>query len=118
MITQLERERIVWIYSFLSKFPAIPFTCRSGKFMLKQESDLKYWNYITWILILLVIAFHVSLFPFMLRKENLNMLVQHGSVFLAVLVLLIAKLNIWIYKPEMVKLMNEVFYINKHWGMN
>ena len=116
MLTQLETRTLICLYCLVCKLWTIPFIWNDDVMRLKLKSSVKYWNFFTWILLLITIIFQILHFPVMVSEKNLNMLVLHGSSFLGHLVLVISKLNIWTYKIEMVHLINQIFYINTNWG--
>ena len=145
MLTPIEKRTFTLVYSILCKFPTIPFAKddsemilklntgvkfwnyftwilipfdrKDGEMILKQNNSVKFWNYFTWILVLVTLGFQLVHFPIMIQEKNMNMLVLHGSSFVGHLVLVISKLNLWIYKLETVYLINQMFYMNATWGM-
>ena len=118
MLTKPEREMIIWIYSLVCRFCTIPFKWKANGMLLKQNYGVKYWYYLTWTLLLVTLIFELLHFPVMIRKNNLSMVVLHGSAIVGHIVLTISKLNVWMHRSEIVQLINQVFYINTFWGMN
>ena len=117
MFTTFEKRTLNLVYSIACKFPTIPYTRKDGEIILKVNIGVKYCNYFTWTLLFATLGLQTLHFPKMTQDKSLSMLVLHGSSFVGYLVLVITKLNIWIYKSEMVHLINQVFYMNATWGM-
>ena len=112
MLTQVEMKVLDLVYSFSSKSPTIPFCWENGTISLKSNQKVVY-GYIVWLLLLSSLALKTSM---LFLNKDINSFILSGIIFLACVSNVIFQLTIWLYKIELVGLINQLLYMNSCWG--
>ena len=117
MFTQLEMKMLGWMYNLYSKYFLIPFTWENGRMAIKAHQHLV-WNSLDGAILLSTCI--LKLIQLCTSLENtgndINGLVIHGILFLGGAAASLCKLNLWIHREELVKLINELLLVNSDWG--
>ena len=115
MLTRIEMKMLDRIYSTCCKFFTVPFTWRNRKVSMKHKK-WRLHNTITWFLLLTTFGVKVRSVFFALENQDID-----GSILQALFAIasgsqILFKLNIWIYEEELIRIIQQVFYINSCWG--
>ena len=119
MLTLIEKRILIWFYCAFCRFYPLPVMWKNGKMLLKPSSTgRRLWNCLTWTILLVTLTFQLVQIPIMIQEKKVNQLVVHGTLLLTHFEFVIFKLNIGLYKFEMVRLINQVFHLSSSWGIN
>ena len=114
MLTRVDLIVFNCIYVTYSKFfTATPFTWKNGR--MTMETNRAY-NYTTWVLFLLALAYKYKQLFTLIETRDFNGLVIHGVFVVALSANIVLKLNIWLYNTELTRLITVVMRINSSWG--
>ena len=118
MLAKLEFAILDRTYAICSKSITTPFKWENGKMSLKlSHSILNTYNWITWILLLLTLFSRCIILPKIIGKGDINGSIIHGILLLYSFAAAQFKLNILLYKADLVQLINHSLHINFGWGM-
>ena len=117
MLTHNEKRALTYLYTISCKFYTIPFIWKDGKMFLKLSQRIKFWNYFSRTLLLISLIFHFMQFVEVIREKNINGSVLRGTALLSYLTLTVFKLNVEMFKSEIIHLLNQLFHINSAWGI-
>ena len=73
-------------------------------------------NYISWLILLPSLIFEVLQIPSLAHNRDVNGIILNGILVMLHLANLLFKLTIWLYKDQMVQLINGILEINSSWG--
>ena len=116
MLTRLEWAVFNWIYvsSFKFKsFAATAFNWENGRMTMKINRVSYYFS---WILLLLSLIYRYKILIKLMETRDFNGLVIHGIFLIAYTADVIYKVNFWLNSTEMIRLINEVLFVNSSWG--
>ena len=117
MLTQLEMKTLDSILSICCrKGFTIPFAWSHGRLVVHTNRKIFICNCISWILLIPTIIFQFTQIPILIFKMNINGLILHGILTVVYISYAILKLNFWLFKEEIVQLMNHILCINPFWG--
>jgi hypothetical protein len=117
MLSETELKTIALIYRVTCKSFRIPFHWDDGKLNLKAYGRVSsLYNVISWIFILSTAFIRVYQIPATAAKREINVFIVHGFFLLHSLATVVFRKNIWIYKEDMVTLVNQELHVNLNWG--
>ena len=116
MLTERERRHLTLVLRACCKSYLLPFSWENDKMSLEVNRNIIMCNSILWILLISTTIFQVLQIPTSSRNKDINGLILHGVVLLYSLTNVFYKMIIWLFKAELVQLMNQVFHINSSWG--
>jgi len=116
MLTELELRVLDFVYSILSKSPALPINWKNKELSLKTNGS-RVFNFSTWILVLPVLGYKLAQLPELIRRKDLNGTILHSFFLIGAMGNAVQSLSIWIYKSDLVYLVNQVLSVNAQWGM-
>ena len=118
MLTRVEMMALNWIYVHCTKSFPVPFEWENRKMSLKLNHNItNIYNCITWIVLLLTLASRCIMLPKIIDKGDINGSIIHGLLWLYNISAAVLKLNILLYKADLVQLINQSLLINSVWGM-
>ena len=117
MLTEIEMRMLSLVYFICSKSPTVPSVFKDGRMFLKSNS----WIYlikqlIAFLVLVSVMVLKLMKFPDIIRQRNFTGLIIHGFALTIATALAVCKLNIWLYKGEMITVINQVLSVNSVWG--
>ena len=120
MFTILEMKIFGWMYNLYSKYFLMPFTWEDGRMTMKSTQH-PVWNFLEGFLllstfILKLIQLISPLGNHINSSKDINGLIIHGILIVALAAALLGKLNLWIHSEELVKLVNQLLSVNSDWG--
>ena len=115
MLTQFEMELLNWIYIVTCKSFTVPFHWNKGYISIKKKPR-QLFNFIAWIILLSTLTFKLSQFSNIIRDQDVNGGILHSISTLAVAANIILRLNIWVFKEDLVILINHTLLLNSSWG--
>ena len=118
MLTKLETRILSRIYSLSSKYGKLPFTWKAGEIAVKpnQSTSESIWNGITDVLLLSIVIFQIKQIRVMFENGDINGLVLPATLMVCHLSHLAYKLNMRLYKDELVQMIHQVLQMNSKWG--
>ena len=116
MLTQIEIGKFNLIYTTCCKFYTIPISWNNRRMSLNANPSIVRWNYIAWLLLIANLIFEIKQFPALIWENNVNGVILHGAVVVGHVGYGFLKLNILLFKDEIVQLNNQVLEINSCWG--
>ena len=121
MLTETEMKTLDWMFHHCCRSVTIPFVWnRDRKRMSVSVKPINVFtgNYISWLILLPSLIFEALQMPSLAHSRNFNGIIFHGMVILSHTANLLFKLTIWLFKEEMVQLINGLLEINSSWGTN
>ena len=117
MLTQLEMEKLdLLLTTCCNKGFTIPFFLKHGRMVVDNNRKTLACNCVSWILLIPAIIFQVIQFPMLISEKDINGLILHGILNVLYISHAIVKLNFWVFKEEIVQLVNHILCINSVWG--
>ena len=112
MLTEVEMKKLSFIFSFCCKSVAIPFAWDGQRMFVNVNSNVIKGNYISWFLLIPVLVYEAFQVPSLIHNCDMNGIILHGMVVLTHTASLFYKLAIWLFKEQMVQLINDILYWN------
>ena len=117
MLTKVEMEILdLTFIACCNKGFTIPFAWTNGRMVVDTNPKVLICNWISWILLIPTIIFEFKQIPVLISDNDINGLILHGILTMFHVNLTIIKVNIWLFKEDMVQLVNHMLHINWTWG--
>jgi len=117
MITAIEAQILDWVYSATcSKIMQFPFCWRNGRLFPKLNHGSVHHICISCILLAEAVWSLVCLWE-RIGQRNINGSLIQALSMLRYFVHFIWRLNIWIYRTELIQVTNQSLSINFTWGI-
>ena len=115
MLSESELKSLDSIFQISCKSFTIPLVWNKGRLSLKPNQH-RLSNSIVWLLIVSTIIYKIIKLPSLAEGNDIIGSTSQLYSFIGVLSNSIFRLNIALYKTELVELLNRTFYINSVWG--
>lgn len=115
MLTQLERKLLTLICRISGKTFTIPFHyLENGRISLKPiQNNLQ--SSVTWLL--LITSLILKTYS-IVQDQDISNLILSTIFWLPSATVVTLQLNLWLYRDELVRLTNQISYINSFWGQS
>jgi len=115
MLTDLELKVMDWVYRWSCKYFTIPLSWQNGRITLK----FNHWvlsNCFMFILPISTLSFMLFQYSALMDKKDVNASMMYGVLLIYYISLLSYKLCTWIFRKQIVRLINETLLVNTVWG--
>ena len=110
MLTKLELAVLDRIYAVCCNSFTVPFKSEDWEISLQLNHSFpsNMYNWITWIFLVSTLTFRCIILPKVIAEGNINGSIIHGILLLTTLSATVFKLNTWLFKAELVQLINQM----------